>query len=348
MVKSSVLVLVSRLYSSFSWMSGVRRVLITRQVSVKALDIMRGPILGCESLDIDLIDSDEPPSRDVLLKRVAGKHGIYCLLTDRIDKELLDRAGKQLKVVSTMSVGYDHVDVQACKERGVVVGNTPGVLTDATADLTVALLLATSRRLLEGVEAVKDGSWGPWQPLWMCGSGLRGSTVGIVGLGRIGQAVAERIRPFGVSTILYTGRTAKQEAKKLGAQFVTFHELLAKSDFVLACCALTEKTRETFNANAFHLMKPSAVFVNTSRGGVVNQDHLYDALSNGQIRAAGLDVTTPEPLPTDHPLLSLKNCVILPHIGSAEMQTREEMAMLAARNLIAGVTDNNMPSPVHL
>lgn len=330
-------------------MSGVKRVLVTRRIPQVALDIIRAPLLDNElTLHLDIFDSDDPPSRDELLNRVSGKHGIYCLLTDKIDAELLEKAGEQLQVVSTMSVGFDHVDVHACRERGVAVGNTPGVLTDATADLTIALLLATSRRLVEGVQAVKDGSWGPWQPLWMCGGGMRGSTVGIVGLGRIGLAVAERIRPFGISRILYTGRKAKPEADKVGATFTLFDELLAQSDFVVACCALTEQTKEMFDESAFQLMKPTAVFVNTSRGGVVNQDHLYDALTEGQIRAAGLDVTTPEPLPTDHPLLRLKNCVIVPHIGSAETQTREEMAMLAARNLIAGVTGKEMPSPVQV
>ena len=323
--------------------------LITRRIPKVALDMMRSPQLGTDlSLDLDIVDSDDPPSRNELLARVSGKHGIYCLLSDKIDTEVLNKAGKQLKVVSTMSVGYDHVDLQACKERGVLVGNTPGVLTDATADLTVALLLATSRRIVEGVKAVKDGSWGPWQPLWMCGSSMRGSTVGIVGLGRIGLAVAERIQPFGVSTILYSSRKPKPEAARLGAMFVSFDELLDQSDFVLSCCALTEETKEMFNARAFRLMKSSAVFINTSRGGIVNQNDLYKALSEGQIRAAGLDVTTPEPLPTDHPLLCLENCVVLPHIGSAETQTREEMAKLAARNLIAGLMGKELPCSVQL
>lgn len=330
-------------------MSGALRVLVTRRIPKVALDLLRSPLLGTDqSLEVDIVDSDDPPSRNELLSRVSGKHGIYCLLTDKIDAELLNKAGKQLKVVSTMSVGYDHVDIQACKERRVLVGNTPGVLTDATADLTFALLLATSRRIVEAVQAVKEGSWGPWQPLWMCGSTMRGSTVGIVGLGRIGVAVAERIKPFGVSTILYSSRKSKPEAARLGAIFVSFDELLAQSDFVLSCCALTEETKEMFNDRAFHLMKNSAVFINTSRGGVVNQNDLYNALSKGEIRAAGLDVTTPEPLPTDHPLLGLQNCVILPHIGSAETQTREEMAKLAARNLIAGVTGRELPCSVQL
>jgi glyoxylate/hydroxypyruvate reductase len=195
------------------------------------------------------------------------------------------------------------------------------------------------------VNAVKSGEWSTWSPLWMCGRGLAGSTVGIVGLGRIGKAVASCLRPFGVKSILYTGRARKPSAEtEVGAEFVPLDSLLEKSDFVIASCPMTKETEKLFNRRAFSKMKRSAIFVNTSRGGVVDQDDLYEALKNGTIAAAGLDVTTPEPLPVDHRLLELSNCVILPHIGSATVETRTKMAELTARNILAGLSGSPMPS----
>lgn len=291
-------------------------------------------------------DSDAPIPRAELIAQVRGVDGIYCLLTERIDAELLDAAGPQLKVVSTMSVGYDHIDVAACRARGVAVGNTPGVLTDTTADLALALMLATARRFPEAMAAVKEGAWGPWQPTWMTGIDLYGSTVGIVGLGRIGAAVARRLRGFDCR-LLYTGsRPHPEAAEPLGAEFVDFATLLAQSDFVTIHCPLSAATQHLFNAAVFAQMKPSAVLINTSRGGVVDQDALYAALAAGKIAAAGLDVTTPEPLPPDHPLLTLPNCLILPHIGSATVATRTQMAMMAAENLLAGIAGQPLPNAV--
>ena len=191
---------------------------------------------------------------------------------------------------------------------------------------------------------MKSGAWGTWTPLWMCGPTLTGSTVGIVGLGRIGAAVAERLRPFGISRILYHNRTKSSIEEKIGAERVPFEELLQKSDFVFATCALTSDTRELFNEHAFSLMKPTSVFINTSRGGVVDQQALYNALKTNKIFAAGLDVTTPEPLPTDSPLLTLSNCVVVPHIGSATTETRSHMAELCARNIIAALKGDKMPA----
>ena len=272
--------------------------------------------------------------------------GVYCLLTERIDAELLDAAGPQLKVVSTMSVGYDHVDLPALRARGVALGNTPGVLTETTADLAVALLLAAARRLPEAWRAAQDGTWGPWQPEWMTGRDVYGSTVGIVGLGRIGAAVARRLLGFGCR-IVYSGPRPRPElAEPLGAAYVPFEQLLAKSDFVSIHCPLNDATRRLFDAAAFAAMQPTAILINTSRGPVVDQDALYQALKAGQIAAAGLDVTTPEPLPVDHPLFSLPNCVVLPHIGSASIRTRLQMAMMAAENLIAGVEGRPLPNGV--
>uniref|UniRef100_A0A4X2KSA8 Glyoxylate reductase/hydroxypyruvate reductase n=1 Tax=Vombatus ursinus TaxID=29139 RepID=A0A4X2KSA8_VOMUR len=294
-------------------------------------------------------DSDEPISREDLLKGVAGAHGILCLLSDKIDKEVLDAAGSNLKVISTLSVGVDHLAVDEIKKRGIRLGYTPDVLTDATAELAVALLLTTSRRLPEGIQEAKNGGWISWKPLWMCGYQLLNSTVGIIGLGRIGQAIARRLKPFGVQKFLYTGRRPRaKEAAEFQAVFVPLEQLAAQSDFVVVSCALTPETQELCNKNFFQKMKKTAVFVNVSRGDVVNQEDLYQALTNGQITAAGLDVTSPEPLPTNHPLFSLKNCVILPHMGSATYGTRNTMSVLAVNNLLAGLKGEPMPSEFKL
>jgi lactate dehydrogenase-like 2-hydroxyacid dehydrogenase len=313
---------------------------VTRRIPAQALEPLR------EACELRYWDKDDPIPRATLLEWVNGVDGLYCLLTETIDDELLDAAGPSLKVVSTMSVGYDHIDVAACTARGIAVGNTPGVLTDTTADLAVGLLLAAARRLPEAIDSVRNGEWTTWKPMWLTGQDVFNSTVGIVGLGRIGAATARRLQGFGCH-ILYTGHKPKPEiAGPLQAEYVEFDNLLERSDFVSVHVPLTPETRHMFNADAFRRMKPTAVFVNTSRGGVVDQDALHAALVNKEIFAAGLDVTDPEPLPPDHPLLSLPNCVILPHIGSASIATRTRMAIMAAENLIAGVTGNPLPNPV--
>ncbi|XP_032873772.1 glyoxylate reductase/hydroxypyruvate reductase-like isoform X1 [Amblyraja radiata] len=322
-----------------------RRVYVTRRVPQKGLQVLRDSGI----CDIKQWDSDDPVPRSELLKGVTGAHGLYCLLTEKIDKELLDVAGPNLKVISTMSVGFDHLVPEEIKKRGIRVGYTPDVLTDATAELTVALLLATSRRLMEAVAEAKNGGWGTWKPLWLCGFGLSHSTVGIVGLGRIGLAVAQRLKPFGVKKFLYTDFEPKPEiAAEIQAEYVPLDKLAEESDFVTVHCALTPETKAMCNKKLFSKMKKTAVFINTSRGAVVNQDDLYTALTTGQIAAAGLDVTVPEPLPTDHPLFSLKNCVILPHVASATIATRTAMAELTANNLLAGLKDQPMPKELIL
>uniref|UniRef100_H3D9N7 Glyoxylate reductase/hydroxypyruvate reductase n=2 Tax=Tetraodon nigroviridis TaxID=99883 RepID=H3D9N7_TETNG len=319
------------------------KVFLTRRIPEEAIKILQTSGV-CE---VSMWDSDEPLSRAELLAGVQGADGLLCMLSDKIDAEVLDAAGPNLKVISTLSVGYDHLVLEEIKKRGIRVGYTPDVLTDATAELTVALLLATARRLPEGIEEVKNGGWSSWKPLWMCGHGLSGSTVGIVGLGRIGMAIARRLVPFGVRRLLYSGRAAKAEAAEVKAEFVPMDTLLADSDFIVISCSLTPETQGMCDRNFFRRMKSTAVFVNSSRGAVVNQEDLYQALTTGQLAAAGLDVTTPEPLPTDHPLLTLKNCVVLPHIGSATYSTRGVMMALAARNLLAGLRDTDMPSELH-
>ncbi|CAG4956187.1 unnamed protein product [Parnassius apollo] len=315
------------------------------QVYVTRSDMPHGGIeLLKKQCKLILWNQPSPVPRSEFLKSVVGANGIFCSLTDKIDKEVLDAAGPNLKVVATISVGYDHIDVQECRERGIRIGYTPDVLTDATAELTLALLLSTSRRLPEAQHEAKTGGWVSWAPTWMTGPGLAGSTVGIVGFGRIGQAVARRVKSFNTKTILYYNRSEKPEAKEIGAVKVTFDELLMQSDFVICCCALVPETKELFNKTAFEKMKRTAIFINTSRGGTVDQNALIEALQKNTIRAAGLDVTTPEPLPLDSLLFKLKNCVVLPHIGSASIEARNTMSELTANNILAALNGSEMPA----
>lgn len=283
------------------------------------------------------------------MKQIQGKDALFCALTDKIDADVIDKAGPQLKCISTISVGYEHIDIAECKKRGIRVGYTPDVLTDATAELTLALILATNRRLLEANKEVYNGGWKSWAPSWMCGQGLKGSRVGLFGFGRIGQEIASRLVPFKPARITYTTRTERPaEAKKVGASYVSFEDMLCESDFIIACCALTPETKEIFNSSAFDKMKSNCIFINISRGAVVDQAALYKALKEKRILAAGLDVTTPEPLPLDDPLLTLDNITILPHIGSAETNTRTEMSRITAMNILAGLSNTQMISEVDI
>lgn len=288
-----------------------------------------------------------PFSRDVLLTQIKDQNAVYCTYRDCIDAEIIERAGPQLKCICTASVGYDHIDVEECKKRGIRVGYTPDVATDATAELTLALLLATSRRLLEANKQVHNGGWNSWSFNWMCGQGLKGTCVGIFGFGRIGQEVAARVKPFKPKLLTYNSRTQRpKEATKIGVNFVSFDELLSQSDFIIVCCSLTPETKEIFNIKTFAKMKSNAIFINTARGGVVNQNDLYKALKDGHIRAAGLDVTTPEPLPLDNPLLKLNNVVILPHIGSSIIETRKKVSNITVENILAGLAGTEMIAEV--
>lgn len=284
-----------------------------------------------------------PPAREELLERVRGVDGLLCLLTERIDAELMDAAGPQLKVISSMSVGVDHVDVAAAAARRIPVGHTPGVLTDATADMAFALLCAAARRVLEGAQYVRRGRWKTWHPQLLLGMDLAGSTLGIIGFGRIGQAVAKRAQGFDMRVIFYD--PSAQPA--FGAQPVELYVLLRESDFVSLHVPLTDSTRHLVNSGFLAKMKPDAILVNTSRGGVVDSDALYEALKSRRIFAAALDVTDPEPLPMDSPLLRLDNCLIVPHLGSASRRTRAMMAHLAAQNLIAGLRGERLPHCVN-
>lgn len=282
---------------------------------------------------------DLPPTREQLLERVRGVDGLLCLLTERIDAELMDAIGSQVKVISSMSVGVDHIDLGEATKRGIPIGHTPGVLTDATADQTFALLLAAARRMVEGVDYVRAGKWTTWHPQLLLGADMVGATLGIVGFGRIGQAVAKRAQGFDMR-VIYHDPTAESA---YNAQPVDLDTLLRESDFVSLHVPFTAETRQMVNDQFFSSMKRTAILVNTSRGGVVDQTALHRALKSKQIFAAALDVTDPEPLPMDSPLLELENCIIVPHLGSASKRTRDQMSLLAARNLIAGLKGERLP-----
>jgi glyoxylate reductase len=289
-----------------------------------------------------------PPPREELLRAVAGCDGVLTLLTDRVDDEFLDSAGPQLKVVSNYAVGFDNVDVPACTARGIPVGNTPGVLTETTADLAWALLMAAARRLPEGDRYVRAGRWQTWGPMLLLGPDVHGGTLGIVGFGRIGQAVARRATGFGMTILYHDVQRATADAEEaVGASFVPLPELLERSDFVSLHVNLTDDTRGLISTDALRRMKATAVLVNTSRGPVVDPRALHLALRDGEIFAAALDVTDPEPIPPDDALLSLENCLVVPHIASASRATRGKMAEMAAANLLAGVRGERLPTPVN-
>ncbi|WP_153558647.1 2-hydroxyacid dehydrogenase [Roseimaritima sediminicola] len=317
------------------------RVLVTRRIHEAGLQQ-----LG-EHTRLEVWDGAMPPSREELLRRAEGCEGLVTLLSDRVDGELLDRAGPQLKVVCNYAVGFNNIDVQAAAQRDVAVGNTPDVLTDATADLAVALLLAAARRLPEAIDQVRQGRWKTWEPLGLLGVDLVGKTLGIVGMGRIGLATAQRLHAGWGMRVLYTARDPKPDAdSRLDARHVDLPTLLASSDFVSIHCPLTEQTAGLIDAEALARMPQHAVLVNTARGEVVDQDALAAALEKRQIFAAGLDVTTPEPLPPEHPLVGLDNCVIAPHIGSASQDSRRRMSEIAAQNVLAGLRGEPLPHPV--
>jgi lactate dehydrogenase-like 2-hydroxyacid dehydrogenase len=317
------------------------RVFVARRIP----DVGLEPILA--AADAVVWPHELPPSRPELLAAVDGCVGVLTLLTERVDEEFLDRAGPGLRVISNFAVGYDNIDVRACALRGIAVGNTPGVLTETTADFAFALITAAARRIPEASRYVQAGHWHAWGPLLLLGSDLHGATIGIVGLGRIGQAVARRAKGFGME-ILYSSRAAvdPQIEAELGATYVSLPELLTRSDFVSLHVNLSADTRFLIDAAALALMKPTAILVNTARGPVIDSAALYAALKSGTIGAAALDVTDPEPIRMDDPLLELDNCLIVPHIASATRATRGRMAEMAAANLLAGIRGEPLPTPV--
>ncbi|GJD18709.1 Glyoxylate reductase [Rivularia sp. IAM M-261] len=296
-----------------------------------------------EFADVEVWLERQPPAYEVLLSKVRGINGLLCLLTDKIDEQLIETA-TNLRVISQMAVGYDNIDVGAATARKIPVGNTPGVLTDATADLTWALLMASARRIVEADKFTRALRWQTWEPDLLLGADITGATLGIIGFGRIGQAVARRASGFDMK-IIYTSknRCDKELENNLNAEFVSFETLLKESDFVTIHTQLTSDTYHLFGKTQFELMKRSAILINTARGSIVNQDELYNALVNKKIVGAAIDVTDPEPIKSDSPLLGLNNLVIAPHIGSASYKTRKKMADMAIENLIAGLKGQELP-----
>jgi glyoxylate reductase len=318
------------------------RVFVSRIISDDGLN----PI-GAQT-QAEVWQDEGPPPRDELLRRVAGMDGVLTMVTDRVDEELLDRAGPRLKVVSNYAVGFDNVDVPACTKRGIAVGNTAGVLTETTADGAFALLMAIARRLPEAYDYVRNGKWLNWRPMVLLGSDIHHATLGIIGFGRIGREVAKRARGFDMNVLYYSLNPASpEEEARLGARHATLDEVLSQSDFVTLHVTLTPDTHHMMNKASFAKMKPTAMLINAARGPVVDPDDLYDALKNGVIAAAGLDVTDPEPLPADHKLLTLPNCLVVPHIASGSVATRGKMASVAAQNLLAGLKHQPLPSWVN-
>ncbi len=313
------------------------KVLVTREIPEAGLRPLEG-------FDLTVL-SEAPPDREALLEAAEGATGVLSNVTEKMDAAFMDAAGPELKVIANMAVGYDNVDVEAAKERGIVVTNTPGVLDETTADTAFMLLLAAARRLGESERTLRAGGWHWWGPKLFVGVDVWGKTLGIVGMGRIGQAVARRGRGFGME-ILYHNRSRKEDAEKeLDARYADLDELLETADFVSVHTPLTEETRHLIGADELGKMKPAAVLVNTSRGPVVDEGALADALADGRIFAAGLDVYEEEP--KVHPkLLERENAVLAPHIGSGSRETRDRMAVLAAENIVAVLSGRDPKTPV--
>ena len=314
-----------------------RRVLVTREIPAAGLHPLEG-------FDVTVL-SERPPERGELLEAVRGTSGLLATLTEKVDAELMNAAGDDLQVVANMAVGYDNVDLEAARERGVIVTNTPDVLDKTTADTAFMLLLAAARRLGEGERIVRSGRWEAWGPKMLTGPDVWGKTLGIVGFGRIGQAMARRASGFGME-VLYTARSRKEEAEnERGARYAELDELLQTSDFISLHVPLTEETTHLIGAGELEKMKPKSVLVNTSRGPVVDEEALADALAGGRIFAAGLDVYEEEP--EVHPkLLELENVVLATHIGSASIEKRDRMAVLAAENISAVLRGEEPKTPV--
>ncbi len=278
-------------------------------------------------------EEDSIVPRDILLNEVKDVDGIICLLTDKIDQELLDKA-KNLKVVANIAVGYNNIDVNAAVKKGVVVTNTPGVLTEATADLTFALLMATARRIPDASNYLRSGEWGAWSLMQMTGQEIYEATIGIIGLGRIAESLVKRAKGFNMRVIYYNRTRKVDKEAELGIEYCDLHSLLQQSDFVSILIPYSPDVHHFIGKSELQLMKKNAILINTARGGIVDEGALYDALVKGQIWGAGLDVFEKEPVPVDHPLLSLPNVVTLPHIGSSTVKTRLQMATLAVDNII--------------
>lgn len=315
-------------------------VFVTRKIPEKGLSLLRGQV------NAEIWPEFLPPAPEILHEKVRGVDGLLCLLTDRIDAGLMDAAGG-LRVISQFAVGYDNIDVPAATARGIPVGNTPGVLTDATADFAWALLMAAARRVAEGDRFARSGEWKTWGPTFLLGPDVSHATLGIVGFGRIGQAVARRARGFDMK-IMYADSSRKPELEnELGAVYASLDDILSQADFISLHTPLTPETHHLISHAQLARMKPGAVLINTARGGVVDPQALYEALQERRIAAAAIDVTEPEPISANSPLLSLDNLIVTPHIASASIQSRDKMAEMAAANLLAGLRGERLPNCVN-
>lgn len=313
-------------------MGNKARVAVMRVIPEAGLGLLRDAAQAGE-IELEIWPHELPPNSTELAALLSGAAGALTLVSDRIDNEVLD-AEPQLKVVSNFAVGYDNIDVDAATAHGVLVCNTPGVLTETTADMAWALLMAAGRRVVEASDYVRAGNWKTWGPTLLLGRDIHHATLGIVGLGRIGKEVAKRGRGFDMEILAYDEYQDDTFAAEMGVTYVPLEELLARSDFVTLHCALTPDTHQLIGAAELARMKSTAVLINAARGPVVDTAALTEALQNGTIWAAGLDVTDPEPIPADHPLVHMENVVIAPHIASASVDSRNKMAVMAATNLL--------------
>ncbi|MDK2877424.1 MAG: glyoxylate reductase [Thermoanaerobacteraceae bacterium] len=313
------------------------KVYVTRIIPEMGLDILR------EVADIKVWQDELPPPREILLKEVENVDGLVSLLTDKIDAELFDRA-KRLKIVSNYAVGFDNIDLDEATKRGIMATNTPGVLTETTADLAFILLMSTARRIVEADKFVRAGKWKTWGPMLMLGQDVYGAKLGLIGLGRIGYAVAKRAKGFDMDVMYYDMFRNEKAEQELGLKFVELEQLLKESDFVSIHVPLTPETKHLINEKTLGFMKKTAILVNTARGPVVDEKALYEALVSNKIAGAGLDVMDPEPPNMDNPLLKLDNVIILPHIASASIATRTKMAVMAAENCVAGLKGEVPPN----
>ena len=317
------------------------RIYITRPLPEPAMRMLEGAV------EYRMWDrEDEPVARESLLREVVDVDGVICLITEKMDAEVIDRM-RRSTVIAQVAVGIDNIDVASATRRGIFVTNTPGVLTETTADMGWAILMATARRVVEGDKFTRSGRWKAWELMGFTGQDVHGATLGIIGLGRIGAAIARRARGFAMTILYNNRRPADALGAEVGARYVSLDDLLRQSDFVMVSCALTAETRHLIGERELGLMKPTAVLVNIARGPIVDQRALYRALVDRKIWAAGLDVFEVEPVPMDEPLLKLDNVVVPPHLGSASTATRIKMATMAAENCLAGVSGRVPPNVVN-
>jgi len=317
------------------------RVFVTRLIPENGLEMVR------QEADVEVWQDPLPPPYETLSQKAQGMDALLCLLTDKIDANLISAIGPQVKVISQMAVGFDNIDVPAATAKGIPVGNTPGVLTDTTADFAWALLMAAARRVVEGDKFARAGKWKTWGPIDFLGPDVTGATLGIIGFGRIGQGLAKRAQGFDMRILYFDRRRHPEAERKYNAEYADLNTLLCAADFVSLHTTLSQETYHLMNDARLKLMKPGGILINTARGPVVDPEALYRALASRTIAYAALDVTEPEPIRPNDPLLTLDNIIIAPHIASASFQTRAKMATMAAANLIAGLRGDRLPNCVN-